>query len=878
MKKNIIKFVLFIFILLFVCLISNFSYCAYFSIDIDGINEEKYPGYKVKIKELQNTYPNIKLLYTELDWNRVINNEYDYAHGRNLVYTNQGEEWICQECKKSGKLYDSEIYCASKEAVQYMIDPRNFLNLTDIFQFQKLDTPVGTNPNEIKQVLEKQKVLYLKDDNSSINAFANVAEFNKINAYHLITRVIQEQGRNGNSVLSSGMKFIGTNGKTYQGLYNLFSIGASGNNSAEVWTNALERANKEGWTSRALSIEGGGAFVGNSYINVGQNTLYLQKFSVYNTNNHLFWHQYMQNIFAAQSEASILYNNYKVTGIQYSKDFEFIIPIYENMPSQISLKPTLEYSGAINTEIIDIDSHENDKYICGHIYIAEWVEDNCKIPRNTPKITIKSTDGVISKDMYVSYVDGIKYYFDINLENIDLNKEYYIEAKLISDKNISPEILKVQIVNLPSKTFSKKFKNKVIKISNNKIRFTDGNYIGCINTTLNEIKLMQDEQEKQYICGFVDIGEWIENNCNAPKTMPEIWLKSTDGTVNEKTDINYDHGITYYFNRNITYIDLNKEYYFEAILVTEENLASLESRTQILKLGSKEIGELNNIKVISENNIFSLKYVGVINTEFKDMGLIQDSYGNDYISGHIYIAEWINGECRTPITKPEIKLKSVEGEYEESVFINYEGGIQYYFDKNIESLDTKEQYYLEVYLTSLNNISEEIFKKQIIIFPDRVLSDNGRISVVSENNKIKIIDTNLYYGVINTELPKIEIIQNYIGENYISGHIYIAEWINGECRTPMTKPEIKLKSVEGEYEEVVFVNYEGGIQYYFDKNIEKIDIDKEYYLEVKLTNKKNMSSELEKTQIAKITQQGLVGNCTNGNRIIINGINIIYIK
>src|SRR5699024_2086135 len=66
------------------------------STDINAIDESKYPGFKAKLKELQKTYPNIKLLYTGLDWNEVIKNEQSNsdAHGRNLVSGSLGDEWL----------------------------------------------------------------------------------------------------------------------------------------------------------------------------------------------------------------------------------------------------------------------------------------------------------------------------------------------------------------------------------------------------------------------------------------------------------------------------------------------------------------------------------------------------------------------------------------------------------------------------------------------------------------------------------------------------------------------------------------------------------------------------------------------------------------
>ena len=118
------------------------------------------------------------------------------------------------------------------------------------------------------------------------------------------------------------------------------------------------------------------------------------------------------------------------------------------------------------------------------------------------------------------------------------------------------------------------------------------------------------------------------------------------------------------------------------------------------------------------------------------------------------------------------------------------------------------------------------------------------------------------------------IIQNGSGHNYISGYIYIAEWVNGECRTPSTMPEMYLRSTDGTFETKMYVGYEGSIEYYFDKDIEGLDISKEYYIEARLTNPKNQESKENQKQIAKITKQGNIGICTNGNKVTVSGNNI----
>ena len=53
------------------------------------------------------------------------------------------------------------------------------------------------------------------------------------------------------------------------------------------------------------------SIISSSYIAKGQNTLYFQKFDVESSDNSLYYHQYMQNILAAQKEGETLKKTYK---------------------------------------------------------------------------------------------------------------------------------------------------------------------------------------------------------------------------------------------------------------------------------------------------------------------------------------------------------------------------------------------------------------------------------------------------------------------------------------------------------------------------------------------------------------------------------------
>ena len=130
------------------------------SSDINTIDDSKYPGIKSKIQELKKAHPNwsFKILYTGIEWNTAIANEY-VGHGaspRNLVPANQSNyagDWICAVCGE--KKYDSGSWvCASETAIKYMMDPRNSLNESDIFQFQELSYG-GYNQSTIDSMVKK---------------------------------------------------------------------------------------------------------------------------------------------------------------------------------------------------------------------------------------------------------------------------------------------------------------------------------------------------------------------------------------------------------------------------------------------------------------------------------------------------------------------------------------------------------------------------------------------------------------------------------------------------------------------------------------------------------------------------------------------------
>lgn len=292
-----------------------------------------YPAYISVLKTLANAHPNwtFKLYETGLDWETVINSEYS-GHGsspKNLVPSSYSSAWICSICGK--KEYDASgrWYCASRGAIEYVMDPRNSINDAKIFQFLQLSNDKNITKAQVKTMASKIEYL---SDTDIIDAIYEVAQEDNINPFYIIGKILQEQG-SGASALCSGEGYDGK----YKGYYNIFNVGASGNGTEEIILNGLEYAKEKGWNTPEKSIRGGLTTIKN-YINRGQDTLYYQKFNV--VDKPYYSNQYAQNILDSQSIGSILKGYYKDEGLLESK-FTFEIPLYKNMPTSAVKSPSI---------------------------------------------------------------------------------------------------------------------------------------------------------------------------------------------------------------------------------------------------------------------------------------------------------------------------------------------------------------------------------------------------------------------------------------------------------------------------------------------------------------------------------------------------------
>ena len=291
-------------------------------------------SYITGLAQLHKQYPQwqFEAVDTGLDWGTVITKE--SVNGVNLV-PKSGDD--ARKSTAAGAydwntntwtIYDGSNWVAANSGyIAYYMDPRNFLNETDIFQFESLSFNKSQTKSGVNAILSGTFMAKTVTDSDKTtlnyaNAFMKIGELTGVSPYHLASRVRQEQGLNGTSSLISGTY------KGYEGYFNYFNVGAAGVTSTLVIKNGLSYAKKAGWDTRYKALLGGSQLLAKNYIAVGQDTLYFQKFNVVNAKN-LYGHQYMSNLTAAYTEGRKLGQGYT----DKQQAFVFRIPVYKSMPA-----------------------------------------------------------------------------------------------------------------------------------------------------------------------------------------------------------------------------------------------------------------------------------------------------------------------------------------------------------------------------------------------------------------------------------------------------------------------------------------------------------------------------------------------------------------
>ena len=308
-------------------------------------------SYKTGLRKLHSKYPNWVFIadHVDYDFETVVKNE--SVVGRSLVGRNSISSWKSLDYGsynwETGEwaTFDGTAWCAaSKELVAYSMDPRNFLDETYIFQFELLSFNANIHKIDNVQMLLNGSFMANDESISGVSyaqTFMDAAAQSGVSPYHLASRVIQEVGSKGTSGSVTGY-YAPSTGNVYKSLFNFYNIGAyasGGRGAVEnglIYASKTDSSNIRPWNTKYKAIVGGAIFIGKGYINIGQDTIYYEKFDLVGTP---YTHQYMTNIQAPKSEAAKMSKAY-TDEMKKSISLVFKIPVYKNMPDNACPCPT----------------------------------------------------------------------------------------------------------------------------------------------------------------------------------------------------------------------------------------------------------------------------------------------------------------------------------------------------------------------------------------------------------------------------------------------------------------------------------------------------------------------------------------------------------
>lgn len=383
-------------------------------------------SYQDELSELHEQHPDwvFVAVNTGLDWYDSVIAEADGRHS--LVPLNSSD---ILKSKAAGNYTPETDYYIRKDAtwvaaseivVAFYMDPRNFLNEQYIFQFELLSydrdlcSQAGVEEILDGTFMHEALVSYLDAEGNTLDTdktysdlIMEAAEESGVSPYYLASKIRQEIGNTPSGSVTGSYS-------GYAGYYNFYNIGAtSGTNPI---ANGLKWASTgttymRPWTSPELSIIGGAIWIGESFINVGQNSCYLQRFNVMPEDaGDLYEHQYMTNVAGAASEALTTYNAYNEMG-NLDEGKVFYIPVYNDMPSEDS---TVTFTAVANkTAVVNTDGTN---------------------VRSGPGISYSSTGIKLSRGTEVKIISGSRTDVSYSLSYIYYPYWYYISFEYNGEK------------------------------------------------------------------------------------------------------------------------------------------------------------------------------------------------------------------------------------------------------------------------------------------------------------------------------------------------------------------------------------------------------------------------------------------------------------
>ena len=483
-------------------------------------------SYWTDLAIMKTAHPSWKFvaLQTNLDWEYAVNSESNV--GTNLI---QGPDGYRSTLGGSYDYYTdtfnvlegSDWYAVNSSTVAYYMDPRNFLTDMYIFQFESL----VYNP-EIQTISGVESLLGDNYLSSYAVDFITAAEKSGVSSIYLAALAYQEVG--GGSVATSGEGFtyneLNTKYASLKGVwidggfYNVFNIGAGTDKSPAQNSVVYAMGGESGtettfgrpWDTMTKAIEGGAEFIGEKYITKGQYNIYLKKFNVISDYWDVFSHQYQSNIKASAEEGNNVYRSYNSLNLLNS-DFVFSIPVYNNMPEEVSKLPNSgnpnNYLSELKVNDTNIDSFDgsNTEYKYHVSYEIETV--NIKATSVNSKATINNIGektlvvGDNNFEIEVIAENGDKKIYNLNIVRSENTSDEPTVDEIVNESGVKSDgtYFSGFEIDTNSQTLVEKIKslnaNAIVKI-------TDSNDIEKENSSLatgDKISITSAGDEKTYI-------------------------------------------------------------------------------------------------------------------------------------------------------------------------------------------------------------------------------------------------------------------------------------------------------------------------------------------------------------------------------------------
>lgn len=345
-----------------------------------------------------------------------------------------------------------------------------------------------------------------------------------------------------------------------------------------------------------------------------------------------------------------------------------------------------------------------------------------------------------------------------------------------------------------------------------------------LNCTTADLFYIKSWGNRECIAGNSTI---FENSNIELTSIPKIVLQSADGSETQWVYVE-KRGNNYYFDIDLTRLTLNKEYIFKVKSNNQNNIQDF----QILNINDEIISVPSlNLYITIKNNIITLSntYSSPLSCSTSTLYYTK-SWGNrECIAGNSTIFENINNSNIELTSIPKIVLQSTDGAETQWVYVQKNGN-NYYFDIDLTRLSLNKEYIFKV----KSNNSDNKYGFQTLNVKD------GFLIVTSLNKYITIKDTiitvsDTYSASLNCSTANLYYNHSWGNRDCIAG---ISTIFEGNNIVLDTIPKIVLQATDGTEIQWVYVQKNGN-NYYFDVDITRLSINKDYVFKVKSNNSNN---------------------------------------